>query len=68
MDEATLSKTRAWRDWTERMRMTDAARRDLEAFVRAAAPACRAPFDFRLTADRVESFADRMILLRAEKD
>jgi ubiquinone/menaquinone biosynthesis C-methylase UbiE len=68
MDEATLSKTRAWKDWTERMRMTDAARRDLEAFVRDAPAACRDPFDFRLTADGVESFSDRMLLLRAEKD
>jgi hypothetical protein len=41
---------------------------DLENFVRQAPAASRAAFDFRLTESGVESFTDRMILLRADKD
>jgi SAM-dependent methyltransferase len=67
MEDALVSKVRLWADWTERMRMPADARRALEGFVRAAPERCRAAFDFRLTSDGVESFADRMILLRAEK-
>jgi hypothetical protein len=68
MDEAEARKARPWDDWTKRTRMTLEARAALEAFVRAAPPACREAFDFRLDGDRVESFTDRMILLRAERD
>jgi len=50
------------------MRMTTEALRDLEGFVRQSAEACRAAFDFRLTPDRVVSFNDRQILLRADRD
>jgi hypothetical protein len=48
--------------------MTPEGRRELEAFVRAAPERCRAAFDFRLADGRVESFTDRMLLLRAERD
>jgi hypothetical protein len=48
--------------------MTAAGRRDLDAFVRAAPERCRAAFDFRLVGDRVESFTDRMLLVRADRD
>jgi SAM-dependent methyltransferase len=68
MDEAEVRKARPWDDWTSRTRMTPEARAALEAFVRAAPAACRDAFDFRLDGDRVESFSDRMILLRAERD
>jgi len=67
IDEDVVSKVRAWDDWTGRMRMTPEARAALEAFVRAAPERHRRAFDFRLTADGVESFTDRMILLRADK-
>jgi ubiquinone/menaquinone biosynthesis C-methylase UbiE len=67
MDEAVMTKIRPWAEWTGRMRMTPEARRALEDFVRQAPERCRASFDFRLTADGVESFTDRMILIRAEK-
>ena len=50
------------------MRMSAEARRDLEAFVRAAPERCRAAFDFKISGSAVESFTDRMILLRAERD
>jgi len=68
MDEAIVRKVRVWEDWTGRMRMSAAARRDLEAFVRRAPERCRAAFDFALAGDTVESFTDRMILLRADRD
>ena len=67
MDSAVLSKARAWEDWTHRMRMTDDARAALEAFVRGAPERCLAAFAFRI-GDRIESFADRLLLLRAERD
>jgi ubiquinone/menaquinone biosynthesis C-methylase UbiE len=68
MDEAIVAKARPWDEWTTRTRMTPDARADLEAFVRAAAPAHRDAFAFRLEGDRIESFTDRMILLRADRD
>jgi SAM-dependent methyltransferase len=67
MESAVLSKARPWDDWVRRMRMTDEARRDLEAFVRAAPERCREAFAFRI-GDRIESFSDRLLLLRAERD
>jgi ubiquinone/menaquinone biosynthesis C-methylase UbiE len=68
MEEAVLSKRRPWAEWTGRMRMTEESRRALERFVREAPDTCRQAFDFRLSPDGVESFTDRMILLRAERD
>jgi SAM-dependent methyltransferase len=68
IDEAEVRRARPWDDWTKRTRMAVEARAALEAFVRAAPPACREAFDFRLDGDRVESFSDRMILLRADRD
>jgi SAM-dependent methyltransferase len=68
MDSATVTKVRMWDDWVGRMRMAPGARRELEAFVRAAPERQRAAFDFRLAGDTIESFADRMLLLRADRD
>jgi ubiquinone/menaquinone biosynthesis C-methylase UbiE len=68
MDEAILSKGRPWDDWTKRTSMTPEARSALEAFVRGAPAAHRDAFDFRFAGDRIESFTDRMILLRADRD
>jgi SAM-dependent methyltransferase len=68
MDEAVVRKVRVWDDWTGRMRMNAGARRELDAFVRGAPERCRAAFDFKLAGDAVESFTDRMILLRAARD
>jgi ubiquinone/menaquinone biosynthesis C-methylase UbiE len=68
MEDAVIWKIREWDDWTGRMRMTSEARHELEAFVRAAPEGCRAAFDFKLSGERVESFNDRQILLRAERD
>jgi len=68
MEEAIVAKDRPWAEWTGRMRMLDDARRDLERYVRQTPERCRAAFDFRLTADGVDAFTDRMILLRAERD
>ena len=61
-------KIREWGDWTGRMRMSTEARHELETLVRAAPERCRAAFDFKLSGERVESFNDRQILLRAERD
>ncbi|HEV8640914.1 MAG TPA: class I SAM-dependent methyltransferase [Methylomirabilota bacterium] len=68
IDETVLTKVRLWDDWTGRMRMTPDALRALEGFVRAAPERCRAAFDFKLTDTSVESFTDRMLLLRADRD
>ena len=68
MDEATVEKVRVWNEWTGRMRMAGDARRELEAFVRRAPERCRQAFAFRLAGDTIESFTDRMILLRADRD
>ena len=68
MDSAVIAKGRPWEEWTGRTRMTPEARRDLDAFVRAAPERCRAAFDFRLVDGRIESFTDRMLLLRADRD
>jgi SAM-dependent methyltransferase len=68
MDEAVVRKARPWDEWTTRTRMTAATRAALEAFVKAAPAAHREAFDFRFDGDRIESFTDRMILLRADRD
>jgi ubiquinone/menaquinone biosynthesis C-methylase UbiE len=68
MDEAVVEKTRPWAEWTARTRMTPAALSALEDFVREAPERCRAAFDFRLGAEGVDSFVDRMLLLRADRD
>jgi SAM-dependent methyltransferase len=68
IDDATLSRVRPWREWTARMRMTAEAVRGLEGFVRDAPARLRDAFAFRITDDAIESFADRMILLRADRD
>jgi SAM-dependent methyltransferase len=68
MDSAVVAKGRPWEEWTGRTRMTSEARRALDAFVRAAPERCRAAFEFRLVDGRVESFTDRMLLIRADRD
>jgi SAM-dependent methyltransferase len=68
MDSAVVAKGRPWDEWTTRTRMTPEARRDLEAFVLAAPEHCRAAFGFRVADGRVESFTDRMLLVRADRD
>jgi SAM-dependent methyltransferase len=68
MDSAVVAKGRPWEEWTRRTRMTPEARRELDAFVRAAPARCRAAFDVRLVDGRIESFTDRMLLVRADRD
>ena len=68
MDETVLPKVRPWAEWTGRTRMTPEARRDLDAFVRQAPDRLRAAFDFTLRDTTIESFVDRHLLLRADKD
>jgi ubiquinone/menaquinone biosynthesis C-methylase UbiE len=68
MDSTVVAKSRPWDEWTTRTRMTPEGRRDLEAFVCAAPERCREAFDFRIVDGRVESFTDRMLLLRADRD
>jgi SAM-dependent methyltransferase len=68
MDEAVMTKTRDWADWTRRARMTPEALADLERFVRAAPARCREAFELRIESDRIVSFTDRMLLLRADRD
>jgi len=68
IDEGMLSKVRKWDEWTERMRMSAEAKADLERHVLEAPARCRDAFDFKVEHGRIESFTDRMILLRADKD
>lgn len=68
IEDSFIWKLREWSEWTGRMRMSAAARRDLEDFVRRAPERCRAAFEFRLAADAVVSFNDRQILIRADRD
>ena len=69
MDSTVVTKGRPWEEWTTAHAddPRDVAA-SLEAFVRAAPERCRAAFDFRLVGDRMESFTDRMLLLRADRD
>jgi ubiquinone/menaquinone biosynthesis C-methylase UbiE len=68
IEDTTVSKVRSWQEWVARMRMTPEARTDLERFVREAPARLREAFDFRLSADVIESYTDRQILLRADRD
>jgi hypothetical protein len=68
IDEGMVSKVRPWEEWTERMRMSPEAKADLERFVLAAPARCREAFRFTIESGRIESFTDRMILLRADRD
>ncbi|HXJ84828.1 MAG TPA: class I SAM-dependent methyltransferase [Candidatus Methylomirabilis sp.] len=68
IDEATMSKVRVWEQWTTRARMSDDAKAALERFVREAPTRCLEAFQFELDGDRIVSFTDRMLLLRADKD
>lgn len=68
IDEGTLTKRRPWEDWTARMRMTAEAKADLEGFVRAAPERCRESFGFVIEDGSIQSFSDRLLLLRADKD
>jgi ubiquinone/menaquinone biosynthesis C-methylase UbiE len=68
MESTIKRKVRPWEEWTTRTRMSPEGRRDLDAFVLAAPETCRAAFDFTLAGSRVESFTDRMLLLRADRD
>ena len=68
IDEGMLSKVRNWEEWTGRMRMSAQAKADLERVVLDAPARCRQGFGFKVEQGRIESFTDRMILLRADKD
>jgi SAM-dependent methyltransferase len=68
IDEAIMGKVRVWEEWTTRARMSAEAKVALERFVLDAPARCREAFQFELDGDRIVSFADRMLLLRADKD
>jgi len=68
IDEGMVSKVRKWEEWTGRTRMSPEAKAGLERFVLAAPVRCREAFRFRIERGRIESFTDRMILLRADRD
>ena len=68
IDEAILEKVRVWEDWTARSRMSREARAALDRFILDAPARCREAFQFKLDGDRIVSFTDRMLLLRADKD
>jgi ubiquinone/menaquinone biosynthesis C-methylase UbiE len=66
-DHGTVRRVRAWGEWTGMMRMTPADKARLEQFVLDAPAAHRAPFEFKFTGGRIESFSDGVIVLRARK-
>jgi SAM-dependent methyltransferase len=68
MDEAIVGKLRVWEEWTGRSRMSPEAKAALDRFVLDAPARCREAFRFEMDGDRIHSFADRMLLLRADKD
>jgi SAM-dependent methyltransferase len=68
IEDGLIHKVRPWEEWTGRMRMTAAARAELDAFVRAAPDRCRQAFAFELTETAIVAFTDRQFLLRADKD
>ena len=63
-----MDKVRVWEEWTTRARMSAEAKAALERFVVTAPARCREAYRFELDGDRVVSFTDRMLLLRADKD
>jgi ubiquinone/menaquinone biosynthesis C-methylase UbiE len=68
IDEGTLTKARRWEEWTARMRMTPEAKADLERFVKAAPERCREAFCFTIENGRIQTFSDRLTLIRADRD
>jgi ubiquinone/menaquinone biosynthesis C-methylase UbiE len=68
IDEGTLVKARQWEEWTARMRMTPEAKADLERFVLDSPERCREGFSFTIEDGRIQTFSDRLILLRADRD
>jgi len=68
IDEAILSRVRDWDEWTARTRIMSEARRDLDRFVLDAPARYREALQFELDGDRIVSFTERMLLLRADKD
>ncbi len=67
-NRASMRRVRAWEEWTGMTRMAAAAKAGLERFVLGAPAATRAAFEFKISGDRIESFSDGMVLLRARKD
>jgi SAM-dependent methyltransferase len=68
IDEGMVSKVRPWDEWTGRTRMTPEAKAGLERYVLDAPARCREAFGFQIEAGRIQSFTDRMLLLRADRD
>jgi len=68
IDEAVMEKIRPWEEWTGRTRMTPEGRAALDRFVLEAPAPCRAAYRFEIDGERIVSFTDRMLLLRADKD
>ncbi len=67
VDEAVETKVRPWGEWTGRMRMTPEARAALDRFVLRAPARCREAFGFVIDDGRIESFTDRVQLIRADR-
>ncbi len=68
MNEAIVGKVRIWEEWTGRSRMSPGEKAALDRFVLEAPARCREAFRFQVDGARIHSFADRMLLLRADKD
>ena len=66
-DDAVETKARPWEEWTGRMRMTPEARAALDRFVLHAPARCRDAFAFVVNGEHIESFTDRVQLIRANR-
>lgn len=68
IDEGMVSKVRPWDEWTGRTRMAPEAKAGLERYVLDAPARCHEGFGFRIEDGRIQSFTDRMLLIRADRD
>jgi SAM-dependent methyltransferase len=66
IDEATVELRRDWDEWTASMSRD--ARAELDQIVRAAPARCRDDLGVMFSGGRIESFADKLLVLRADKD
>jgi len=68
IDDVVLVRTRGWDDWVRSAGLDAGARRELDRYVLAAPAPHREAFHFALDGDRIVSFTEETLALRADKD
>jgi hypothetical protein len=66
IDDTTVEMRRDWDDWTASM--SPDARAELDRIVRGAPGHCREQLGITFAGERIQSFTDRLLALRADKD